>query len=365
VLAGSGRRVVFTVVPQKRTIVPEHLGDLAIRAACAENNAARLWAALLADPPPGYVDTWGVLVERASAGEDVYFRDDTHWSYVGAARGAEAIIEQIMPGLWSDDDLVFGEIRERLGNLVRQMGLDFEESYVWMIVERDGVEIESFTVDLTRGTPVVFVYETKVTGDAAVVPGKTIILGDSFMLFTAEEHFAPYSETLFSMNWRSLRSEGQADDFEVEPIIEGEEWLLEQLPEAGTVVVQTVEFRAWHRFNTPRLAFLSMNSLSDDLVHEDVDPSGTRITVLPDEVMSRHEGRPFFLVRAAAGAELGVWLVYREDPDSDWNDFRTGESLHDGVAVIDLRDLPSSGELGVRVDDVDPSRIDMIRIVWV
>jgi len=365
VLAGSGRRVAFTVIPQKRTIVPEHLGDLTIRAACAENNAARLWAALLADPPPGYVDTWGVLMERASAGEDVYFRDDTHWSYLGAARGAEAIIEQIMPGLWSDDDLVFGETRERVGNLVRQMGLEFEESYVSMVVERNGVEIESSRVALTNGTPVVLVYETQIVGDAVVIPGKTVVLGDSFMWFTAEEHLAPYSETLLSMSWRSLRSEGPADDFEVEPIVEGEEWLLEQLAEAETIVVQTVEFRAWHRFNTPRLAYLSMNALSADLVHEDVDPSGARITVLPDGLASRHVGRPFLIVRAGVVDDLDVRVFHRESPDGDWGDFHRGVSLHDGVAVIDLQVFPSSGELGIRVNDVDPSLIDMIRVVWV
>ncbi|MCB2224375.1 MAG: hypothetical protein KQH83_09430 [Actinobacteria bacterium] len=361
VLAASGRDVAFTISPQKWTVYPERLGDLAPLAACAQGHATELRDALLTDPPEGYVDTWGVLLAAAQDGESVYFRDDTHWNYLGAAMGAEAIVEHLWPGWWSDDDLVFGPPEERAGNLARQMSLSITETHTPVWVERDGVTVDSSKQRVAKNTPKVELIESTLADGAEVPGGLTVVLGDSFMEFTMEEHLAPYTRSLVAVNWRAIGRSGSLANPGGRPVLNAEDYLLDRIAEADAVIVQTVEWESWQRLTSMRLTSLLVDRLSDGLPHEDV--AATDITVLPGDEGDA-AGRRFLIVRGGEG-RFTVELLHRDDPAADWEEIGSTASLRDGLAVVDLRDAPAGGEVAVRLKRLDPASVTLLRLVTI
>ena len=364
VLAESGRDVAFTISPQKRTIHPEYLGDLADDAACAEAHTTALREALLADPPTGYVDTWGILLEASAEGEMVYFRDDTHWNYVGAARSAAAIVEQLWPGAWSEDDVVFGDTQERSGNLALQMSLSVKEAFVPVVVEREGVTVLSSLKRVASQTPKARIFRLEFTDGATAPGGSTLVLGDSFMEFTSEEHLAPYTESLIGLNWRTIGRSGSLKNPGGRPVPQAEEYLLAQLADAEAVIVQTVEWEVWQRLSSMRLTYLVMNALSDDLPHRDFEPGDDTITLLPREAIS-DATRNFLIVRADTAEKFTVQLLHRADPSMGWTTIESDGPLQDGLAVVDLRGLPEGGEAGISFKRLDAGLLTLLRIVGI
>ncbi|MBU1866084.1 MAG: hypothetical protein KKE89_06685 [Actinobacteria bacterium] len=363
VLAESGRDVAFTISPQKRTIHPEYLGGLKEQAACAEEHSTALHDALLADPPTGYVDTWGILLQASAEGEIVYFRDDGHWNFVGAARSAAAIVEQLWPGAWSEEDVVVGEDSERAGNLALQMGLTSTETITPVWVEREGVTVLASKTQAAKQTPAVRIYRLELAQGATAPGVSTLALGDSFMGFTAEEHLAPYTESLVWINWRTIGRSGSLSNPAGRPVLKAEEFLLDTLAGADSVIVQTVEWEVWQRLSSMRLTYLLLASLSEDLPHQDIAERGT-VVELPADVSSG-SGRPFLVVRTDGEGTLDVRLLHRDGPGVKRTEIGRGEAPRSDLAVVDLRDLPTTGESAIRIRGVDPSQIELIRIVRV
>lgn len=82
-LGAKGVRMVFTVAPNKASIYPDGMPKRYERAA-EEGNASRL-TELLRERGVETVDLFAPLSEAAARGEEVYYREDTHWNMKGAA----------------------------------------------------------------------------------------------------------------------------------------------------------------------------------------------------------------------------------------------------------------------------------------
>ncbi|MBS4754175.1 hypothetical protein KG112_15305 [Nocardioides sp. zg-ZUI104] len=182
-IESSGRRVVFFVGPNKSAVDTAHLPRFLPSAECTRQALAEQNRVLDTFEDPRYLSVRRELADLAAAGEQPYWRTDTHWSTVGSAVLAERLAERLSPRLASRLTLVKGT-RARTGDLTLLAGLDFEE--------------RSPTADVATGAQVqeapgseAFDETKSVYGEhrwtsvprTGLVRGRTTIVGDSFVYF--------------------------------------------------------------------------------------------------------------------------------------------------------------------------------------
>jgi hypothetical protein len=175
----SGRRFVFTIAPDKSTIVPQYLPDTIVGEDCATARKRDFWKRLEADTPASYFDLRAPLRRQQDAdGEPIYLKIDTHWGLHGAAVYAEQLAKALDPAIWEGTRVTYlGTTNRGSGDLARLLGdEDRREPRTAWGVERPGVEGNFDDVSLGNG-PVQVVNTT--TGVALFKP-RTALLGDSF-----------------------------------------------------------------------------------------------------------------------------------------------------------------------------------------
>ena len=92
-LAARGIAYVVTVAPDKSTIYPEHLPSWITRMA-GPTPLERAIAAVRAHPDVRFVDLRPAL-RAAKAREQVYYRTDSHWNFLGAIVAYEALMREV------------------------------------------------------------------------------------------------------------------------------------------------------------------------------------------------------------------------------------------------------------------------------
>ena len=91
-----------------------------------------------------------------------------------------ALIRSFGPDLWSDADVVPGRPKRAVMDLARQLGLRRAET-VPSVTIRPTVDIVRTPIDLPVATNnAKAVYRITATGDRPLVPGRTVIVYDSF-----------------------------------------------------------------------------------------------------------------------------------------------------------------------------------------
>jgi len=170
--AGVGFR--FTVAPDQLIETP------ATPARCTD----RLRAALrggMATRTGSTVDLWApILAHARTAAEPIYFDEDTHWTPTGALDAARSLVESLDAGLWSDDEVTVEGTRLYPMDLARVLG-DPQAVPIPNYVIRPTMTVTRATIPTTlhlRREPDLEVYTSE--GPAAVIPGTTLIIGDSF-----------------------------------------------------------------------------------------------------------------------------------------------------------------------------------------
>ena len=96
-LAVRGIAYVVTIAPDKATIYPEHLPAW-VHVMRGPTPLARATAVLERDPALRYVDLRPPLLD-AKAREQVYYRTDSHWNYLGAIVAYRAIMAEVQRAL--------------------------------------------------------------------------------------------------------------------------------------------------------------------------------------------------------------------------------------------------------------------------
>jgi hypothetical protein len=245
---------------------------------------------------------------------------------------------------------------------MRYLRLALTERYEPAEVARPGVGVTLRQRDLAGGPPVVWWYRTEVTGPAPVLAGRSVVLGDSFIEVVAGELLAPYFEELVFVQWRAIGTEGTgfSDTPVVSPNRENEDWLFRRISESRTVVVETIEFRSWQRFATPRMANRALRELSDQIPHRDLAVPADGVVDLSEA--ARNRSRILALVRSGSEAPPSALLLHRAAPAGEWFLIGTGEPAGKGAVVVDLAEAPPNGELRLRVSSAE---VESIRIVWI
>lgn len=180
VIADSGRDVVWTIAPDKSTTLVDRLPDDVPQGDCFRQNREWQEHLLSTVEEPHYVDSLAILREADAAGEQVYWRGDSHWTSYGASLWLLAALERLDPSV-VDTVEITDATAERNGDL-------------YVMADRDDVETapsRSFSTGATmkpvRGArtfdpgadewgPLEW---RNVPGDG-LLRGRTLLIGDSF-----------------------------------------------------------------------------------------------------------------------------------------------------------------------------------------
>ena len=195
-----GKRAWLVVPPDKGTIYPEHVGDNPL-AKCSAEGKARFWSLLeRAGEGSGVVSLRDELLRRkARAGNDLYHLKDSHWTTLGSLTMVRAVLDRFGDG-----------IRLRSGEIVDPGPAEHTGDLTYLL-----------------GAPEAVVHERRNivrTADAPLVPGRTLVIADSF--FEAPHaQVAAYFADFHHVSW----------DLSPMPLI------AQQIELADNVIIETVE----------------------------------------------------------------------------------------------------------------------------
>jgi hypothetical protein len=165
---------------------------------------------------PTTIELWGPVLGAPRSDDPRYFQRDTHWTETGAMPAIRALVESLRPGLWDSAPPVQTGQKAFVGDLSQLAGLPSSE--VAAIFERPGVSLVSTTVPTSldgRGQRPVRRFTTG--ANEAVVPGRTLILYDSFFASIQGDVASWFAESVWlHIDDLSLRSEvvGQLPRFD-------------------------------------------------------------------------------------------------------------------------------------------------------
>jgi hypothetical protein len=185
----SGRTFVLVVVPDKTTMVPEHLPGSYPGKDCAEPITPKLWQQSVSIA--GAVDMRPRLATEAERlKRPVYYPQDTHWTNEGALQMIEAIAEEVEPGVskgWKTQKKDETVGTADLPPLIGKKGTNEITNYR---VRPDGRydRVRTPTADLIEPQH----YESKRLSGQISRP--TAVLGDSFLVAASSYLTVPFSD---------------------------------------------------------------------------------------------------------------------------------------------------------------------------
>jgi alginate O-acetyltransferase complex protein AlgJ len=193
----SGRTLVLAVVPDKSTMVPEHLPDQFAGEECATSRKDAFWNRATSAGLP-LIDMRAPLENaQERLGNPLYRKSDSHWNGQGASVFVEQVLTRLDPTLLTGhaDPFVEGREIEVAGDLGAMLGTPTSDMVVEVTVDRPGVTlsvggqtIEPTSIPKLGSRPVLI--DVSSTG-ALLIPGRTAVLGDSFYS-SARPIFTPF-----------------------------------------------------------------------------------------------------------------------------------------------------------------------------
>jgi len=178
---GSHMALRFVMVPDKRDIYPEEVAANPFPPTCSDAGRATLRAGLAALGSTG-VDGWAPLeaARAAQPGSLLYWKEDTHWTPLGAIQVIRPLIQSLAPSLWNEADVVVEGVKHRTVDLAEQLGLRRVESTPMVVVRPSETVAQSDLATPVATVNARAVFQTIATGPEPVIPGRTLILYDSF-----------------------------------------------------------------------------------------------------------------------------------------------------------------------------------------
>jgi len=227
--AGVGFR--YVIAPDKHAIYPEHLPAAVDPAAMCTDQRREAIRAGVAARPATTVDGWTAVEAAHAADPDskLYFESDTHWTPIGAEAVMRELVDSFQPGLWKDRQVTTAPVEPKTTDLSRQLGRPRDEDLADLVARADRKPKRSTIetgIHLDNAPSIPWF---KARPGAAVVPGRTLILYNSFFA----RHMALLAPWFKESVWV------HADDFRQHPEI------ADSLPPFDNLIVQRVERSAY------------------------------------------------------------------------------------------------------------------------
>lgn len=180
----SGRKFVFTVAPDKTTMVPEKLPDTFVGKQCSRKASEELYKKV----DGKQLDLRQPLKDEAQKlGRPIYAQHDTHWEHEGALIMLRALAEAAQPGITKSWTLTKGPTGETPADLSTMLGRNDKRPFQTYELRPDGQKVRSkFTQDFyTYLEPTRFAQPA----ESGMVGKRASFFGDSFG-FVATPYFA-------------------------------------------------------------------------------------------------------------------------------------------------------------------------------
>lgn len=233
--AKRGKRLVVVLSPDKSPSYPQFFPSSWPTKGCIGSYDTAFRTAFRTNPVPWIPDTWALVDQVAKGGHDAFYRTDSHLSPLTRVAEAQSVIDVLQPGLWTPAAVVNVGMRERQTDLARQLGLHHFERQPYVEVRRPGVVTTPAqkVVGTDREHQVESFVRYRSTG-APMIQGRTVILHDSqFALASAD--LMPWFADVTFVHWD----------------LYGDPRVGEELKNADTIVVETVQRATWQRLGTP------------------------------------------------------------------------------------------------------------------
>ena len=210
-LAARGVEVYLMISPDKASLYGDRLPAFAgVLNVCVAERRRELRRRL--GEPAGFtaVDLWTALEREIERGHRVFPKLERHWDDRSAMVQARVLVDAIRPGLWDDRFVLAAGVIERPAELPeRFMNLDFPQRVPRYRVDRPGVEVRVDAFRLTKAPDLPVEHYTATSRRLPLIPGRTLVMHDSFMQKSAPA-FAAYAESVHFMHWSVLRRHPKA-----------------------------------------------------------------------------------------------------------------------------------------------------------
>ena len=179
----SGRTVVYTIAPGKTWGVSKHLPQASLPHGSCDSTGVRQQNAALDRPRPSYLPLRPLLVGKA---RQMYWKTDPHWTTVGAAAYARGLASRLDPKLGRKQHYAYttevrwGNLAEAIGDPVLEVG---ERA-----IPDNGVRVRTAPggQDWSGYPTVTFDHSWTARPKQKTWPGRTVLVGDSFMWYALE-----------------------------------------------------------------------------------------------------------------------------------------------------------------------------------
>jgi hypothetical protein len=194
-LARDGIEARFLIAPDKYSVYPEMLpAGVSANDPCTAAERPAMEAGM--ESRPTTVDLWGPVLGATTSDDARYFQRDTHWTETGAMPAIRALVESLRPGLWESAPPVRAGTKSFVGDLSRLAGLPSSERAA--IFERPGVSLTPVAVPTSLDA----LHQRRVwrfttSGSDVVVPGRTLILYDSFFATIQDDVAAWFADSVW------------------------------------------------------------------------------------------------------------------------------------------------------------------------
>jgi hypothetical protein len=194
-LARDGIETKFVIAPDKHVVYPEMLpAVVSADDPCSTAERPAMQAGMASRTTT--VDLWRPVLGARASDDARYFQQDSHWTETGAMPAIRALVESIESGLWDQAPPAPAGTKSFVGDLSRLAGLPSSERAA--VFERPGVSLSSTPVpsslDALGGRRV---RRFTTSGSDVVVPGRTLILYDSFFGFVQEDVAAWFADSVW------------------------------------------------------------------------------------------------------------------------------------------------------------------------
>jgi alginate O-acetyltransferase complex protein AlgJ len=200
-LAARGKRFVFVVVPDKTAVERGHLPARYPLKHCADEGDQRFWDRMRTDPGPGYLDLHEPVLALCRRAGQAYYATDTHWLPAAAAQFGLLLAGRLDPAVADATRLRGAGTQPMVTDLPPMLGRQVTERVPWWVPDRAGVTTTARDISALGSSPVQHV--TNATTAAPLVAGRTLLIGDSFLDYSAAQ-VEPYFADVRRTQWQGL-----------------------------------------------------------------------------------------------------------------------------------------------------------------
>jgi alginate O-acetyltransferase complex protein AlgJ len=193
VIEKSGREFKLIVSPDKSTVLSDFLPTEFQLKDCFESYNENFWKSLESGEITGFINLRNKLLEARILRRELLFkRRDTHWDNAGGLVAARTIIDDLAPGIWEENSVNFNGLGEEIGDLdVISGGTNVDQVPSYSLQRPRDMVVKSESV-LVNNKIVGRKFQSE-SESSSLIPGKTLILGDSFSE-AAEPFYLSYFE---------------------------------------------------------------------------------------------------------------------------------------------------------------------------